>query len=76
MRETIEKLFIELVCARKKHQLLHNALTTVKFKSTNAEKLIGMHQNDEGEQEQTHVLTLDEKKKKFDDYKHSLNQQV
>jgi hypothetical protein len=71
----IDKLSIELICARKKHQLLHNALMNVKFKSMNVEKLLIMHQNDE-EQENECLLTLDEKKKKFDEYKNLLNKQV
>jgi hypothetical protein len=75
LHETIDKLFIELVCARKKHQLLHNALINVKFKSTNVEKLIGTYQNDD-EQENQHLSTLDDKKKKFDEYKDLLVKQV
>jgi hypothetical protein len=47
----------------------------VKFKSMNVEKLLIMHQNDE-EQENECLLTLDEKKKKFDEYKNLLNKQV
>jgi hypothetical protein len=78
LQDTLEKLFIDLVCARKKHQLLHNALINVKFKSTNVEKLIGMHQNNEEEEQEKkqHLLTLDEKKKKFDVYKQLLDKQV
>ncbi|CAF4179534.1 unnamed protein product, partial [Rotaria sordida] len=62
LRDTIDKLFVDLVCARKKHQLLHNALLNVKFKSIDAEKLYAMHQNEE-EHENEDLLTLDEKKK-------------
>jgi hypothetical protein len=72
LRDKINILSINLTCARKKHQLLHNALVNIKFKSTNVEKLIVMHQNDE-EQD---LLTLDEKKKKFEEYKHLLDKQV
>jgi hypothetical protein len=75
LRDIIDKLLIELACARKKHQLLHNALLNVKSKSTNVDKLIEMHQN-EDEQENQHLLTLDEKKKKFEEYKHVLDKQV
>ena len=45
----------------------------MKFKSTNVEKLIGMHQD---EQEEQCLLTVDEKKKKFEEYKQLLNRQV
>jgi len=75
LRDTIDKLFVDLVCARKKHQLLHNALLNVKFKSIDAEKLYTMHQNEE-EHENEDLLTLDEKKKKFDEYKQILDKQV
>ncbi|CAF1060626.1 unnamed protein product [Rotaria sordida] len=74
LRDTIDKLFVDLVCARKKHQLLHNALLNVKFKSIDAEKLYAMHQNEE-EHENEDLLTLDEKKKKFDEYKQILDKQ-
>jgi hypothetical protein len=76
LRDTIDKLFIDLICARKKHQLLHNALINMKFKSTNAEKLIGMYQNDEEEQDEQNLSTLEDKKKKFDEYKQLLDKQV
>jgi hypothetical protein len=72
LRDKIDILHTNLICARKKHQLLHNALVNIKFKSTNVEKLIVMHQNEE-EQD---LLTLDEKKKKFEEYKHLLDKQV
>ncbi|CAF4260277.1 unnamed protein product, partial [Rotaria sordida] len=62
LRDTIDKIIVDLVCARKKHQLLHNALLNVKFKSIDAEKLYAMHQNEE-EHENEDLLTLDEKKK-------------
>ncbi|CAF4084572.1 unnamed protein product, partial [Rotaria sordida] len=74
LRDTIDKLFVDIVCARKKHQLLHNALLNVKFKSIDAEKLYAMHQNEE-EHENEDLLTLDEKKKKFDEYKQILDKQ-
>lgn len=45
----------------------------MKFKITNAEKLIAMHQD---EQEEQCLLTLDEKKKKFEDYKQLLDKKV
>ena len=73
-RDSIDKLHIDLVCTRKKHQLLHNALLNVKLKAINAEKLLVMHQNEE--REQTTTTTLDEKKAKFEEYKHLLNKQV
>ncbi|CAF4110344.1 unnamed protein product [Rotaria sp. Silwood2] len=76
LRDTIDKLFVDLVCARKKHQLLHNALLNVKFKSIDAEKLFAMHQNEEEhENENEELLTLDEKKKKFDEFKQILDKQ-
>ncbi|CAF1060643.1 unnamed protein product [Rotaria sordida] len=75
LRDTIDKLFVDIVCARKKHQLLHNALLNVKFKSIDAEKLYAMHQN-EAEHENEDLLTLDEKKKKFDEYKQILDKQM
>ena len=74
LRDAIDKLFVDLVCARKKHQLLHNALLNVKFKSIDAEKLYAMYQNEEHENED--LLTLDEKKKKLDEYKQILDKQV
>ncbi|CAF0884722.1 unnamed protein product [Rotaria sp. Silwood1] len=74
LRDTIDKLFVDLVCARKKHQLLHNALLNVKFKPIDAEKLFAMHQN-EDEHEHEDLLTMDEKKKKFDEYKQILDKQ-
>ncbi|CAF0839707.1 unnamed protein product [Adineta ricciae] len=73
LRDSIDKLHIDLVCTRKKHQLLHNALLNVKLKATNAEKLLVMHQNEE--REQTITTTLDEKKAKFEEYKHLLDKQ-
>lgn len=45
----------------------------MKLKATNAEKLLVMHQNEEREQTTT---TLDEKKAKFEEYKHLLDKQV
>ncbi|UJR21113.1 hypothetical protein I4U23_024213 [Adineta vaga] len=71
LRDSIDKLHIDLVCTRKKHQLLHNALLNVKFKAANADRLLEIHQNEEQEQQ----LTLDEKKKKFEEYKHLLENQ-
>ena len=80
LRGILDKLLIDLICTRKKHQLLHNALVNVKFRATNVEKLMEMHQNAEEEEEegehQQHSLTLDEKKKKFDEFKHLLDKQV
>jgi hypothetical protein len=35
-----------------------------------------IHENNEEEQQQQDRLTLDEKKKKFDEYKHLLDKQV
>jgi hypothetical protein len=73
LRDILDKLFIDLICTRKKHQLLHNALVNAKFKATNVGKLMEMHENTEEDQ---HLLTLDEKKKKFDQYKQLLDKQV
>ena len=73
LRDTIKKLLIELVCARKKHQLLHHALISMKLKPTNVGKLLSMRE----EQETTeHLLSLEEKKKKFEEYKQVLDKQV
>jgi hypothetical protein len=72
LRDILDKLFIDLICTRKKHQLLHNALVNAKFKATNVGKLMEMHENTEEDQ---HLLTLDEKKKKFDQYKQLLDKQ-
>ncbi|CAF3527435.1 unnamed protein product [Adineta steineri] len=71
LRDTIDQLYIDLICTRKKHQLLHNALFNIKFKSTNVEKLLVMYQNEEKQED----ITLDEKKKKFNDYKNQLDKQ-
>ncbi|CAF1972045.1 unnamed protein product [Rotaria magnacalcarata] len=73
LRDTIDKLFSDLACARKKHQLLHKALLNVKLKPIDAEKLYVMHQNEEDHENQD-LLTLSEKKKKFDEYKQKLTE--
>ncbi len=78
LRGILDKLLIDLICTRKKHQLLHNALVNAKFRPTNVGKLMEIHQNteEEEEQQQQNSLTLDEKKKKFDEFKHLLDKQV
>lgn len=69
-----KKLSIELICARKKHQLLHNALVHLNLKAINAEKLIVMHQtSDDFTEEQP--ITLEEKKKKFEELKTLIEKQ-
>jgi len=72
IQQTLDQLYIDLNCARKKHQLLHNAFVNMKFKPTNIDKLIVMYQ-DHNEQENTN---LDEKKLKFEQLKQLLNKQV
>ncbi|CAF3397092.1 unnamed protein product [Rotaria socialis] len=73
LRDTIDKLFSDLACARKKHQLLHKALLNVKLKPIDAEKLYVMHQNEDDHENQD-SLTLNEKKRKFDEYKQKLTE--
>ena len=74
-QELLEKLSMELICARKKHQLLHHALINMKFKSTDVEQLLSMH--DEEEKEEIPLTsTIDEKKKKFQQFKQVLGEQV
>lgn len=67
-QQYIEKLSVELICARKKHQLLHHALIQMKLKSTDVEKLSSIHEEND--------LPIDEKKKKFQQLKQVLGEQV
>lgn len=75
VRDSIKKLSIELSCARKKHQLLHNALVQLKLKPTNAEKLFVIHRHGE-ENEHEQSVAVEEKKRKFEEFKQLLEKQV
>ena len=59
---------------KRNHSTTHFILN-VKFKLIDAEKLYATYQNEE-EHENEDLLTLDEKKKKFDEYKQILDKQV
>ena len=69
--DLIKQLSTELMCARKKHQLLHNALMHVKLRSIDAENIVVVHQNDDEP-----TMTFEDKRKKFDEYKQRLDKQV
>lgn len=72
--ELIEKLSIDFICARKKHQLLHNALINIKIKPIDMDKLVSMHEDDE--EEKSSSMTIEEKKEKFHQLKQLLTEQV
>ena len=74
--DLIEKLSMDLICARKKHQLLHNALINIKFKPMDIEKLFGMDEDDDDDEKQTSFMTIEEKKDKFQQFKQLLIEQV
>lgn len=78
--KSMKNLTIELICARKKHQLLHQALSQLNLKTINAEKLLVVHQQNENdddvENRQRTNRSLDQKKAEFNDLKLSMEKKV
>lgn len=72
-KDLIEKLSIDFICARKKHQLLHNALINIKFKPIDIEQLFNMHEEEDDDDKQT---SIEENKDKFQQLKQLLIEQV
>lgn len=71
-KDLIEKLSIDFICARKKHQLLHNALINIKFKPIDIEQLFNMHEEEDDDKQ----TSIEENKDKFQQLKQLLIEQV